>query len=64
VKLFDSIRRALSRHDDRLAEEALAEDHTADPAAAETEYGAMRAGGLMGSRSDELEIESPEPEER
>jgi hypothetical protein len=63
VKLFDTIRRALSRHDDRLAEEALTEDHTADLGqAAETEYGAMRAGGLMGSRSDELEIESPEPD--
>ena len=63
MKLFDTIRRALRRHDDRLAEETLADDHRVDPAAAaETEYGAMRAGGLIGSRSDELDIESPAPE--
>ncbi len=63
MELFDSIRRALRRHDDRLADEALAADHTVDlGAAAEAEYGAMRAGGLMGSRSDELDIESPEPD--
>ena len=61
MKLFDSIRRAWSRHDEHLAEESLSEHPTTDPAlAAEREFEAMGAGGLMASRGDELE--SPDPE--
>jgi hypothetical protein len=60
VKLFDTFRRAWGRHDERLADAAVREGTAGIDAgaAAEGEYDAMRAGGLMGPRSDELEREA------
>lgn len=61
MNLLDSLRRRWRRHDERLADEAVREDVRTNPAdAAEAEYDAMRAGGLMGPRSDELEREQDE----
>jgi hypothetical protein len=62
MKLFSMLRRAWSRHDERLADDAVAGDRTVDlGGVAEGEYDAMRAGGLMGPRSDVLdEIDSSE----
>jgi hypothetical protein len=64
MKLFTMLRRAWSRHDERLADEAVQGDRAVDlGGVAEGEYDAMRAGGLLGPRSDVLdEIESSEPD--
>jgi hypothetical protein len=59
MDVLRKLMRAWRRHDERLADEAVREAH-AEPdrgRAAEGEYDALRAGGVMGSRSDELDIE-------
>jgi hypothetical protein len=64
MKLFNMLRRAWGRHDDRLADEAVQGERPVDVGGvAEGEYDAMRAGGLMGPRSDLLdEIEPSKPD--
>jgi hypothetical protein len=63
MRLFSTLRRAWRRHDERLADDALPGGQSVDRGeVAEGEYDAMRAGGLMGPRSDVLdEIDASEP---